>query len=298
MKHIVYLLLTLSLSACFSKKGNEQAQAPSKPVITAVNYPLYYFTERIGGDYVDLKYTIPSDVDPAYWIPDSESLTLIQECDVLFTNGADYAKWLNNVSIPERIKVNTTAGLKDEYIEIKIGQAHSHGDGEEHVHTGLAFTTWLDLSIAMRQAEAIKDKLVELCPDKKSEIEANFAGLKTDLKSLDGQLKNIQSDAVLIGSHPVYQYLASAYHLEIYNVHFEPNELPSNKQWHELDHLLDHYPAAMMIWEAEPLPQIKEELEKRKVAVIVYSPVGNKPVEGNFLSVMQSNVKELSSQLY
>ena len=52
----------------------------------------------------------------------------------------------------------------------------------------------------------------------------------------------------IIGSHPVYQYLAEAYSLKIHSVHFEPDEMPSNEHWEKFDMLLEHYPANIMLW--------------------------------------------------
>ena len=139
MKRLAILLLSIGLIACGSKKEskqNNQKENLVKPVVSVVNYPLYYFAERIAGDYVELKFPAPGDVDPAYWIPSSADLTIFQQSDLILINGANYAKWLNNVSLPERIMVNTSASVKEKYIEFQEGVAHSHGDGEEHIHTG------------------------------------------------------------------------------------------------------------------------------------------------------------------
>ena len=50
-----------------------------------------------------------------------------------------------------------------------------------------------------------------------------------------------------------------------------------------------------MILENEPMELIKEELEKRKISVLVFNPCGNKPGQGDFLSVMTKNVKTLAN---
>ena len=295
MKKLLLILLTLGLLACGSKKENKQSETSSKPVISVVNYPLYYFAERIGGEHIELAFPIPEDADPAYWVPNSESLTIFQESDIIFTNGANYAKWLNNVSLPERIIVNTSAPIKEKYIEVQEGASHSHGDGEEHMHTGMAFTTWLDFEIAIVQAESIKSNLEKILPNKKKQIEENFEALKKDLLNLDSKLKALSTSEYIIGSHPVYQYLSEAYQLNIHSVHFEPNEMPSSKQWHELEHLLEDHPSFLMIWENEPTDEIKNELKLRKIRMAVFNPCGNKPKQGDFLSIMNGNVKTLTS---
>lgn len=49
--------------------------------------------------------------------------------------------------------------MKEKYIPLKDVATHSHGPEGEHVHTGLAFTTWLNFQMAIAQADAIRMKL-------------------------------------------------------------------------------------------------------------------------------------------
>jgi zinc transport system substrate-binding protein len=49
--------------------------------------------------------------------------------------------------------------MKEKYIPLKDVTTHSHGPEGEHVHTGLAFTTWLNFQMAIAQADAIRMKL-------------------------------------------------------------------------------------------------------------------------------------------
>jgi zinc transport system substrate-binding protein len=61
--------------------------------IYAVNYPLKYFAERIGGMHVKVYFPAPADVDPVYWTPDITSIAANQKADLILLNGAGYAKW-------------------------------------------------------------------------------------------------------------------------------------------------------------------------------------------------------------
>lgn len=95
-----------------------------------------------------------------------------------------------------------------------------------------------------------------------------YNALRKDLLDLHKSMKyaaqNI-GEQNIIGSHPVYQYLSKAYSIKIHNVHFEPDEMPSDKQWKEFDHLLDHYPASIMLWDDKPLYEVKEALRSRGI---------------------------------
>jgi zinc transport system substrate-binding protein len=300
MKHIVLFLFTILLISCGPHEKKQDSSHSEMPFVTAVNYPLFYFAQRIGGDLISLEFPAPSDVDPAYWVPDDEALGIYQRSDLILANGADYAKWMHNVSLPSSRIISTSSMVADRYIELTQGTSHSHGPEGEHVHAGFAFTTWLDFQIAMAQAEAVKVALTSLLPDMQEQLEANYQALEGELLELHAGIQEVsrQSEGKhLIGSHPVYQYLSEAYILGIRSVHFEPGELPSEDQWREFDELLANHPSRLMLWEEEPLPEIKAVLMEKGILVMVFNPCGNRPAEGDFMDVMKTNIQTLKGGL-
>ena len=296
MKRIIIFFLVFCVYSC-ADKPSEKVDSPTELVrVVPVNYPLYYFADRIGGDLIDIAYPVPPGIDPAYWTPDEQALALYQSADLILDNGADYAKWMKNVSLPSSRVLNTSSGVDEKLIRVTQTATHSHGPEGEHEHAESAFTIWLDLEIALQQAHSIKTALVKRIPEKSQELNANFESLKKDLESIHAELSSLAprfKDQVLIGSHPVYQYLARAYDLNIISVHFEPDEMPSNQQWAELDQLLKQSGTNIMLWEGAPDPGIREELLKRDIQIAVFDPCGNRPETGDFLSVMQRNVDNL-----
>jgi len=173
---------------------------------------------------------------------------------------------------------------------------HSHGKGSEHSHSGTAFTTWLDFEQATAQAEAIMKALSGKLPEESGLFEENFVALSKDLLAIDKEIKKIVArnpDVPLVASHPVYQYLARRYGLNVKSVMWEPEEMPTMEQWRELEHGLESHPARCMIWEGDPNPESVKKLENLGVESIVFDPCGNAPGEGDFLTVMQTNVKNL-----
>ena len=49
-----------------------------------------------------------------------------------------------------------------------------------------------------------------------------------------------------------------------------------------------------MLWEAPPLAATESELAKREIAVVVFDPCGQRPADGDFLSVMRANASRLA----
>lgn len=267
-------------------------------VVYTVNYPLKYFAERIAGKHAKAVLPVPRDIDPAFWTPDIDTILAYQGADLILLNGADYAKWVNKVTLPHRKLVNTSASFKDRYIPIASAISHSHGPGDKHAHGVIAFTTWLDFSQAARQAGAIKNALVRQRSEFKDDFVRNYEALERDLSSLDEQLRKIfssASDQSFFASHPVYQYFARRYGLDLRSVHWEPDTFPSTQQWADLKAMQTTRPATSMIWEGEPNSMSVQELKKLGISSLVFDPCANIPPEGDWLSVMHSNVQRVAA---
>ena len=296
MKNIILLILAaFILLSCGEKKNQQEINTSQKPKVAVVNYPLKYFTTRITDNVVDVVYPVPGDIDPAYWEPEPQQVELYQTADLILLNGADYAKWIEKVSLPKTKIINSSLALKDNFIKLQEGITHSHGPKGKHEHEGFAFTTWLNFKYAIIQAEAIKDALIKLLPDSKNNFEKNFTSLKDDLEKLDKRMTEISSNISkpIIASHPVYQYLAEGYNINIISVHWEPTDMPDEIEWEKFDKLLKANPTNIMIWEDEPLSEVKQELLKRGIRLVVFNPGANTPVNSDFLDIMNTNIVNL-----
>ncbi len=296
------LVLAALMIACCScrHRGQERVadarSSKGKPTVYVVNYPLQYLAERIGGSLVDVRFPAPADVDPAYWEPSVDVIAGYQEADVVLLNGAGYAGWTRHVTLPETRLRLTTQSVADRLIPINDAVSHQHGPEGEHEHEGTAFTTWLDPTIAMEQARQVHDALLELLPDNASTLHANFEELAKDLRKLDQDLESLTATnptIPLVFSHPVYQYLTRRYHLNAREVHWEPGTLPDELAWGQLQELLAAHPARWMIWEGEPLPEVVDRLQSMGLGSVVFSPWGNRPASGDYLTAMKANVDHL-----
>ena len=273
------------------------ASAADKLTVYAVNYPLAYFAERIGGDHVNVVFPLPADIDPAFWEPDANDIAGFQQADLILLNGAGYAKWLKHASLPRRKLVNTSAAFQHDYISVEETVTHQHGPGGDHSHAGTAFTTWLDFNQASMQAKAILLALEKLVLSMLMTFRQNYALLETELAELDKTMMNIvadDTDKQLIASHPVYQYFARRYHIKLKSVMWEPDGVPGNKQWHALQQLLKDHDASWMIWEGEPDEQSVARLQAMGISSLVFDPVANVPQEGDFMSIMKRNLSEFA----
>jgi zinc transport system substrate-binding protein len=274
-----------------------QPSAAAEPLkVYVVNYPLKYFAERIGGNHVRVEFPVPPDVDPAYWNPDLANISAFQSADLILLNGAGYAGWVARVSLPQSKMVDTSRKFKDRYISIKEVMTHSHGAAGQHAHEVLAFTTWLDLTLAVRQAEAVVSAMDRKRPELRDTFQRNYKALAGDLNALDRDIQAIvsqQSSMPLVVSHPVYDYFARRYGLNIMGVHWEPDQVPGSEQWSKFKAILMQHPAKWMIWENQPVQASVDGLKTLGVDSLVFDPCGNVPDQGDFMTVMRRNVDNL-----
>jgi zinc transport system substrate-binding protein len=291
------LIACMVLAAAFP--GSAEIVAERLTVYT-VNYPLAYFAERIGGDRVRVEFPAPPDGDPANWTPQADDIAAYQGADLILLNGAGYARWTGRVALPADKLVDTSAAFTDRYV-VEAEETHRHGAGDEHAHAAeIAFTTWLDPRLAIEQAAAIRDALVARQPSSKAQFQAGFAALRADLQALDADfaaLFGALGETPVVFSHPVYQYLERRYGINGISVHWEPDEEPGDREYMRLADRLISHPAELMIWEGAPAPASIEALAAMDIASVALDPCGNRPADGDYLSVMRDNVAALRAAI-
>jgi zinc transport system substrate-binding protein len=286
------LLLMLMLAACGDPGAAKEAGPVGPPTVYVVNYPLKYFAERIGGD--EVRVVFPAiEGDPAFWKPDGDAIAAFQKADLILLNGAGYAGWVRHATLPESRCVDTSAAFAQDLIPVAGARTHAHGPGGAHEHGGIAFTTWLDPTQAVAQAHAIRDALLRRWPG--GDFERRCAALRDDLLGIALRLEAVIPKGPGVASHPVYQYLARRYGMNLKSVHWEPDEATGAAGWAELEGVLKEHPARWMLWEAEPLEETARRLAELGVRSVVFAPCGNTPDDGDFLTVMNQNVTALAA---
>jgi len=219
----------------------------------------------------------------------------MQNARLIILNGAGYSTWLDKVSLSPGRLVNSSLDARDRWVSLSGETTHSHGPGGEHSHSGYAFTTWMDFSLAKQQVNTIARALIQQWPHRQQAISQRETRLLEALTALDTgyQLETQRlSGKILIYSHPVYQYFEHRYQLAGHSLHWEPGEMPTERQWMNLEKLLAGKSDALFVWEDEPSTEIAERMARMGLASVVIRPAAN---TGNldWLSEQQANLKRL-----
>ena len=193
---IAMILLAWGLVTSVAARANEPL------AVYTVNYPLQYFAQRIAADHAEVSFPAPPDVDPAFWMPDTETIQAYQRADLVLLNGAGYARWIKKASLPRLRQVNTSAAFEHAYIPVQKGVTHSHGHAGDHSQSGRAVTTWLDIYQAEQQAANWVSRLPTPCTSMPRDgvgvawLPANgsIAGRATPVRRLDTAWDSLRSN--------------------------------------------------------------------------------------------------------
>lgn len=285
--------------ATVGQAGSVSVKSAGPLKVLTTFYPTQYFTQRIGGDLVEVSCPVPMDEDPIFWMPDATAIQQYQAADLIVLNGAGFAKWIEKVSLPQSRILDTALPLEPEFIKFKDAVEHSHGKGGSHAHEGIDGHTWVDPVNAKVQAGEIRNALILRLPDAHEILEANYVALAADLDQLDEQFKEIAASGMpkLLGSHPAYNYIARRYGWQIENLDLDPAVIPDAKTLEEIREKLKGYPATCLLWESEPVDGMTELLEAEAgLKSITFSPCELLHSEGSdYLKVMLENAARLRS---
>jgi zinc transport system substrate-binding protein len=299
-------VVLLSAAVAIATAGcHRQPQGKTKPVeqatrpnVFAVNYPLAYFAERIGGETINVTLPVPSDLNPAWWEPDGDAIAAFQSADLILLNGADYAKWTLRATLPWSRTVITTRDVEDHYIEVPDAIVHSHGPEGEHSHAVLASETWLDPQLAIAQARVIRQELEELVPAAADDFKLNFDLLVRDLEKLDQELKSVfAATDGWSAADPAFSYIGRRYQLAMPILSLQQDEPATDQQWQNLEPILASQTVSRLLWSEEPQAATADRLRAMGMRSIVFRIAAQPPESGDFLSVMRENVEQLRNAI-
>lgn len=289
-------------AGCDSRKSGPQSAAqPQTTDVYTTFYPTEYFARRIAGDHVKVVNPCPPDADPAFWMPDEQTIAAYQNAALIIINGASFEKWVDKVTLPEARIVETAKPFADEFIVLTDAVTHSHGPAGAHTHEGIDGHTWLDPVNARIQAGEITRALVRQVPDHEQDFVKGYGELGKDLEALGARLKAVSEKMhghVLLCSHPAYNYIGRRYGWQLKSFHLDPEEMPAEAVWQEIKDFRAQQPAKHMLWEAPPTDEIAAAMRALGLENIVFSPAESLDAEQrargeDYLSVMNQNVARL-----
>lgn len=315
LKSYIFTLLILCfvlLAACSNEtaqneQGNESSEEETKLQVYTTVYPLSYFTQRIGGEFVKVSSVYPPGANEHSFEPTQQDMIKLAESDLIFYIGFGLEGFIENAQETlknEKVEfVATTANIPNEMLNISTGDsqvAHSeedegtqveeaHNDEEvtsesEDVHTEhneIDAHVWLSTSLSADLALAIKSALTEKMPEQADKFEANYQKLINELETLDIQFKDMVAQAntrTFFVSHAAFGYIAGEYGLQQVPIAgLNSQNEPSQKELLEVVALAEDLKIEYVLF---------EQNVSSKLAEIIQSEIGAESLTLHNLSVL------------
>lgn len=298
-RHIsqVITLTFLAVVGCETQpqKQPEIAKRSDRPIAIAVNFPLFDFARRIGGEQVDVRFPVPDGVSPSRWQPRPDEIKQLRQAELLITNGPEYSNWLQWVTVTDSKVLDTTGNIRDQMIPLRDVATHRHGPFGEQTQESIATHTWLNPKLAIEQCRAIEAAFSRLLPEHKNEFQRRLDDLTRDLESLDGQLEQVRKGATgrTIAAARLFDYLADRCDLTTRALDWNDRE-PTENDLMALDELLEEFPAKHVLWPTQPSAALRGHFASRGLKLIVFRPLAHASPSSDYIKLMTQQVAALA----
>ena len=297
------LLAFIVVAACSggSEAGGEgpsKGEAGEGPQVVASIYPLFYLTQRIGGQRVHVTQLVPAGAAPHDWEPTSRDMQRMNKADLILYNGVGFEPWLDRVfrSLPEAPRREATAG-----IDLLQWGEEEREDGAFDPHV------WLDPLRMQKVAGSVRDALSEINGESASVYSANMEALRAELEQLDQEYTMGLADCRLrqfIVNHAAFAYLATRYGLEqIAIAGLSPDVEPSSARIRDIVEEAREHDIKHILFETLVSPRVSRTVAREVGArTLVLNPLEGLTRDEvqrgeDYFSVMRQNLDTLKKAL-
>lgn len=340
-RFVTVLLVTLVvfvLSACTSEQNESDTTTnnSNKLNVYTTVYPLSYFTERIGGEFVDVSSIYPPGANEHTFEPTQKDMISLADADLFFYIGLGLEGFVENAKntlANEDVQLVAVADyVSDEQLDISTGHTHAeaieeeHHDEHDHDHEHHDHETehspeshddhnhgdidphiWLSPTISQEIALAIKDTLVKKMPEQEELFVENYEKLVAELTSLDEKFEQLSSEVstnTFFVSHAAFGYIAGEYGFKQVPVAgLNSQSEPSQKELTQIVDLAKASNIQYILFEQNVSSNLASVIQKEVGAetLILHnlSVLTNEDIKNNetYFTLMETNIETLKTAL-
>ncbi len=275
-------VVLLVLLAC----GSSDDDQASGEIRVAVSLEVFAdMVRNVAGDRADVEALLPSGADThTYELPPNRVARVVQ-ADITFINGLGLEEASEDV-----IRNNASGPVIELADGLPVLGADDQSGGNPHL--------WLNVQLASRYVETIRDALIELDPDGRADYQSNADAYLDELAVLDEEFVVVveaipAENRKLVTFHDAYPYMAERYGLEITAVVVpSPGQEPSAQAIADLVRDIEGLPAVFKEpqFNAEVL-----ELAAEDTGVRVLDLLSDAYVDGvdSYVELMHFNMNQL-----
>ncbi len=189
--------------------GGQGSSEQGEPIAFVSIAPQRYLVQSIAGSRIRVEVLVQPGQDPHTFEPTPKQMTQLTRGKLYFRIGIAFEQSL----IPRIRSSNPQLKIIDAQAGIELREIE---EGEDHNKHGLDPHTWLSPLLAKRQAQTIRDALVEADPDRSGVYEAGYQSLAAELDSLHEEIATAlapyRGEEIFV-YHPAYGYFTDEYGL-------------------------------------------------------------------------------------
>ncbi len=323
IKIIASLSFVLLLAACGTPAGLEQVEEKqideSKVQVYTTAYPLTYFTEQIGAEYVEVRSIYPAGANEHTFEPTQQDMIQLAKADLMFYIGLGLEGFIGKAqdtlkkeqvtfvatadAISDEELVAATSPHEDEHTDEHSEEEATEEGHDDHAHGETDPHVWMSPVLSQKLAESIKDSLVEQDPDHTEDFESNYAALITELEKLDqsfAALADRVEKKTFFVSHAAFGYIAEPYGFEqIAIAGLNSQDEPSQKELTEIVDLAKQENIQYIVFEQNVSSNLTkviqkevnaEAVEMHNLGVLTQENIDN---EETYFTLMEQNLQTL-----
>jgi zinc transport system substrate-binding protein len=269
------------------------ADASARLRVAASFYPLAHFAEQVGGGHVAVENIMPPGAEPHEYEPSPRDIKKVWESQVFIYHGGGLDPWAEKVGEQVGAEGVLTLRMTDHFNLLPAGEGKDRRD--PHI--------WLDPLLAWKEAEAIRDVLIEADPGHEEAYTRNCTAYTDALyvlhRNYEIGLASCKRREIIV-THDAFGYLASRYGLTVYAVSgLSPEEEPSARRLAELTRLARKKEIGYVFFEVLASPRLAETVAREVGAMsLVLNPLGGLTREETeagetYISIMEANLRNL-----
>lgn len=307
---------------------NENTKTPTLKVAATI-YPLAYFTQQIGGQYVNVTQLVEDDVDIHNYKITIQALNNAQSSDLIlyidptlepYVNDLLYIideNTLSSVNILERVKEQTAPeiGQGQTLINGTLTVEESSDSTQTPPQNPNSRTTpsyskqynhlWLHPSYALIMCDIIKNDLTSLRPEYEAIFQANYDNLKEELLNLNRVFQTLTtaSNKYFMTTHDAFSTWQSYGLIETPILDYYGNE-PTQEDLQQLIQASITLNLRYLFYEpnldSNLINQIQSDFNLEPIPLYNLATLTKEQVENDddYFSIMYSNINNLKKEVY
>lgn len=304
MKRRIVAVIAIAMVAVGTFVGFNLTSNPSPTSsglkVIATFYPLYDFTQNIGGNRVNASILVPETVDVHDFEPTPSSIEAVASADLLIYNGAGLEPWISQVvgasGNTKLIQVDSSQGIQ--LLPVPPQFRRNNQTADPHI--------WLDPELAKQQVNNILQGLTKADPADSQYFTQNAQAYQAKLDDLNSQAVNATTDVktrYFVTFHEAFAYFAKQYNLTQIPISgpFEEEPTPSDIQ--NVINAIYQYHLLYVGYESLENSAISQSISSQTNATLIQM----NPIEGltaqdkaagkNYLSLMQEDISNIELAL-